>query len=126
MTAKLLPVFLECFNDPYVSVRSEVCIACSNLQIRDHQVLSRLVYAATYDPIWKVKALAIQGEFQALLKFVKLGCLILLKCKSQQLMHWDTFKQDDYSTVGDGRCRVGEVWAGTTSTMPDYKGFKLH
>ena len=24
-------------------------------------------------------------------------------------MHWDTFKQDDYSTVGgDGGCRVGD------------------
>ena len=41
-------------------------------------------------------------------------------------MHWDIFKQDNYSTVGgDGRCRVGEVQAGTTSPMPDLKGFKL-
>ena len=41
-------------------------------------------------------------------------------------MHWDTFKQDNYSTVeGDGGCRVGEVRAGTTSPMPDHKGFKL-
>ena len=30
------------------------------------------------------------------------------------------------STVGgDGGCRVGEVRAGTTSPMPDDKGFKL-
>ena len=28
-------------------------------------------------------------------------------------MHWDTFKQDNYSTVGgNGGCRVGEVRAG--------------
>ena len=41
-------------------------------------------------------------------------------------MHWDTFKQDNYSTVGgDGGCRVGEVRAGTTSPMADHKGFKL-
>ena len=41
-------------------------------------------------------------------------------------MHWDTSKQGDYSTVGgDGECRVGEVRAGTTSPMPDRKGFKL-
>ena len=26
---------------------------------------------------------------------------------------------------GDGGCRVGEVRAGTTSPMPDHKGFKL-
>ena len=36
------------------------------------------------------------------------------------------FEQDNYSTVGgDGGCRVGEVRAGTTSPMPDHKGFKL-
>ena len=41
-------------------------------------------------------------------------------------MHWDTFKQDNYSTVGgDGGWMVGEVRAGTTSPMPDHKGFKL-
>ena len=41
-------------------------------------------------------------------------------------MHWDIFKQDNYSTVGgDVGCRIGEVWAGTTSPMPDHKGFKL-
>ena len=39
-------------------------------------------------------------------------------------MHWDTFKQDSYSTVGgDGGYRVGEVRVGTTSPMPDHKGF---
>ena len=54
------------------------------------------------------------------------GVMQLLKCWSQQSMHWNTFKQDDYSTVGgDGGCRVGEVRAGTTSPMPDHKGFKL-
>ena len=41
-------------------------------------------------------------------------------------MHWDTFKQDNYSTVGgDGGCRVSEVGAGTTSPIPDHKVFKL-
>ena len=33
---------------------------------------------------------------------------------------------DNWCTVGgDGRCRVGEVRAGTTSPMPDHKGFEL-
>ena len=36
-------------------------------------------------------------------------------------MHWDTFKQDHYSTVGG----VGEVQAGITSPMPNHKGFNL-
>ena len=41
-------------------------------------------------------------------------------------MHWDTLKQDNYSTVwGDGGGSVGEVRAGTTSSMPEHKGFKL-
>ena len=41
-------------------------------------------------------------------------------------MHWDTLKQDNDSTVqGDGGGRVGEVRAGTTSAMPEHKGFKL-
>ena len=35
------------------------------------------------------------------------------------------FQRDNYSTVGgDGGCRVGEVRAGTTSPIPDHKGFK--
>ena len=39
-------------------------------------------------------------------------------------MHWDTLKQDNYSTVrGEGGSRVGEVRAGTTSPMPEHKGF---
>lgn len=61
MTAKLLPVFLKCFEDEYISVRSEVCITCGNLEIKDEQVINKLIHLATYDPIWKVKALAIQG-----------------------------------------------------------------
>ena len=33
---------------------------------------------------------------------------------------------DNWCTVGgDGGCRVGEVRAGTTSPMPDHKGFNL-
>ena len=38
----------------------------------------------------------------------------------------DTLKQDIDSTVrGDGGCRVGEVRTGTTSPMPEHKGFML-
>ena len=41
-------------------------------------------------------------------------------------MHWDTFKQDNNSTVGgDGGCRAGEGQSSTTSLMPAHKGFKL-
>ena len=41
-------------------------------------------------------------------------------------MHWDTFKQDNYSTVrGDGGSRVGEVRAGTTSPMPEFPSTRM-
>ena len=52
--------------------------------------------------------------------------LYLLQCQSRQLMHCDTLKQDNDSTVrGDGGSRVDEVRAGTTSPIPEHKGFKL-
>ena len=36
------------------------------------------------------------------------------------------FEQGNHSTVrGDGGSRVGEVQAGTTSPMPEHKGFML-
>ena len=41
-------------------------------------------------------------------------------------MPLDKIKQDNYSTMGgNGGCRVGEVRAGTTSPMPDHKGFNV-
>ena len=62
MTAKLLPAFLKCFDDEYISVRSEVCITCGNLAIKDEEIISKLIAMATFDTIWKVKALAFQGK----------------------------------------------------------------
>ena len=61
MTAKLLPVFIQCFDDKFSSVRMEACITCSNLNITDEQILMKLVSIVQKDPVWKIKALAIQG-----------------------------------------------------------------
>ncbi|XP_055955411.1 HEAT repeat-containing protein 4 isoform X2 [Patella vulgata] len=61
MTTKLLPAILDCFDNAYVSVRMEVCITCGNLLIKDEQILNKLLYLATFDTTWKVKALAIQA-----------------------------------------------------------------
>lgn len=63
MTAKLLPTFLKCFEDDYISIRSEVCITCGNIELKDEVVVEKLILLATFDPIWKVKALAFQGKF---------------------------------------------------------------
>ena len=42
-------------------------------------------------------------------------------------MRWNTFKTDNYSTVGGawGDVGVSEVRASATSPMPDHKRFKL-
>ncbi|XP_052099876.1 HEAT repeat-containing protein 4-like isoform X2 [Mytilus californianus] len=61
MTAKLLPTFLKCFEDDYISIRSEVCITCGNIELKDEVVVEKLILLATFDPIWKVKALAFQA-----------------------------------------------------------------
>ena len=48
------------------------------------------------------------------------------KINSYSASHCNTLKQDNDSTVrGDGGSRVGEVRAGTTSPMPEHKGFML-
>ena len=53
-------------------------------------------------------------------------CALTLKVLVTTIVALDTLKQDNYSTVrGDGGGRVGEVRAGTTSPMPEHKGFKL-
>ncbi|XP_060595214.1 HEAT repeat-containing protein 4-like isoform X6 [Ruditapes philippinarum] len=61
MTAKLLPAFLKCFEDEYVAIRSEVCITCGNIAIKDEEVIAKLIQLATFDNIWKIKALAFQA-----------------------------------------------------------------
>ena len=48
-----------------MSVRSEVCITCGNLEIKDEEVVAKLLHLATFDTIWKVKALAFQGKFRS-------------------------------------------------------------
>ena len=63
MTAKLLPALLQLLDDEYVSVRVEACLACSNLLIKEQSVIDKLIFVATYDAIWKVKALALQGSY---------------------------------------------------------------
>lgn len=74
MTAKLLPAFLLCFDDEYVAIRSEVCITAGNLAIKDEEVIAKLIHLATFDTIWKIKALAFQGECS-----LKLFYKVLLK-----------------------------------------------
>ncbi|KAM9202484.1 HEAT repeat-containing protein 4 [Dugong dugon] len=61
MTAKLLPNFLNCFNDDFVAVRQGACLAAGALQIRDKMVLECLLNLMQRDPYWKIKAFAIRA-----------------------------------------------------------------
>lgn len=62
MTAKLMVPFMGSFRDEYVSVRKEACIAAGNLQIQDANLIAELLRLSNRDPIWRIKALAIQGK----------------------------------------------------------------
>jgi len=61
MTVKLLPAFLQCFDDEFAAVRAEACIAASRLRIHDEQVICKVSNLIRDDAIHRVKALAIQG-----------------------------------------------------------------
>ena len=46
--------------------------------------------------------------------------------QQKQINNSYSASHDNWCTVGgNGGCMVGEVRAGTTSPMPDHKGFKL-
>ena len=52
--------------------------------------------------------------------------LIVQRSEYPEKLNSCSASRDNWCTVGgDGGCRVGEVRAGTTSPMPDHKGFKL-
>ena len=55
-----------------------------------------------------------------------LGTFVSLMTSDMTHINSYSGSRDNWCTVGgDGGCRVGEVRAGTTSPMPDHKGFKL-
>ncbi|NP_001171770.1 HEAT repeat-containing protein 4-like [Saccoglossus kowalevskii] len=61
MTAKLMPVFLSCFNDEYISVRTAAANTAGYLRIQDKQIIRKLLFQTQFDSSWKVKAHAIKG-----------------------------------------------------------------
>lgn len=62
MTAKMMLPFVRAFRDEYVAVRKEACISAGNLKIQDESLIAELLRLSNRDPIWRIKALAIQGE----------------------------------------------------------------
>ncbi|XP_056624438.1 HEAT repeat-containing protein 4 isoform X5 [Triplophysa dalaica] len=63
MTPKLLPSFLQCFNDDYVAVRTQACLTAATLMIEDQAVLDQLINLMQNDPLWEVKVEAINANY---------------------------------------------------------------
>lgn len=61
MTPKLLPTFLRCFNDDFVTVRKQACLTAASLMMEDQAVLDQLINLMQFEPIWEVKVEAINA-----------------------------------------------------------------
>ncbi|XP_078263218.1 HEAT repeat-containing protein 4 isoform X2 [Rhinoraja longicauda] len=61
MTGKLMPSFLNCFQDDFIGVRREACLTAGVLKLKDEKVLAHLLRLMQSDHIWKVKAHAIKA-----------------------------------------------------------------
>ncbi|KAK7153152.1 hypothetical protein R3I93_011148 [Phoxinus phoxinus] len=61
MTPKLLPTFLRCFNDDYVTVRKQACLTAASLMMEDQSVVDQLIILMQNEPIWEVKVEAINA-----------------------------------------------------------------
>lgn len=65
MTARLLPSYLKCFDDPYIAVRIATTETASKLELKDHDVLMKLLFLTEFDSNWKVKAHALKGKVRS-------------------------------------------------------------
>ncbi|XP_067224292.1 HEAT repeat-containing protein 4-like isoform X2 [Chanodichthys erythropterus] len=61
MTPKLLPTFLRCFNDDFVTVRKQACLTAASLMMKDQSILNQLINLMQNEPIWEVKVEAINA-----------------------------------------------------------------
>lgn len=64
MTEQLLNVFLKCLRDDYMSIRQMACQCCQQLYEKDERIINALVFMARFDPVSKLKALAIRSKWQ--------------------------------------------------------------
>lgn len=73
MTARLLPAYLRCFDDAYISVRIAATSTAAKLELKDDKVLNKLLFLTQYDNNWKVKAHAVKGNFNVMLALQVFG-----------------------------------------------------
>lgn len=62
MTARLLPAYLRCFDDAYISVRIAATSTAAKLELKEDKVINKLLFLTQYDNNWKVKAHAVKGN----------------------------------------------------------------
>ena len=62
MTARLLPSYLCCFDDVYISVRIAAVTTASKLLLHEDKVITKLLFLTQYDNNWRVKAHALKGQ----------------------------------------------------------------
>lgn len=77
MTAMLLPAFLRCFNDDFVSVRVQACVVAGMLQTTDPEIIDELLEVAMHDDCWRAKAQALQGGLSCF------NCLLKIQISNQ-------------------------------------------
>ncbi|XP_071828590.1 HEAT repeat-containing protein 4-like isoform X2 [Apostichopus japonicus] len=61
MTARLLPAYLRCFDDAYISVRIAATSTAAKLELKEDKVINKLLFLTQYDNNWKVKAHAVKA-----------------------------------------------------------------
>ncbi|XP_030842195.1 HEAT repeat-containing protein 4 isoform X2 [Strongylocentrotus purpuratus] len=85
MTARLLPSYLKCFDDPYIAVRIATTETASKLELKDHDVLMKLLFLTEFDSNWKVKAHALKalGNIGESNKHIESAVLWALRFESQ-------------------------------------------
>nr|XP_055027724.1 HEAT repeat-containing protein 4 isoform X1 [Misgurnus anguillicaudatus]XP_055027725.1 HEAT repeat-containing protein 4 isoform X1 [Misgurnus anguillicaudatus]XP_055027726.1 HEAT repeat-containing protein 4 isoform X1 [Misgurnus anguillicaudatus] len=87
MTPKLLPTFLQCFNDDFVAVRKQACLTAASLIIKDQTVLDQLINLMQNDPLWEVKVEAINA-------LGRIGCITP---GLQELLMWALHLEEEPS-----------------------------
>ena len=88
MTARLLPSYLSCFDDLYISVRIAAVTTASKLLLEEEKVISKLLFLTQYDNNWRVKAHALKGKNWALVCDV----IMQLTIRTYKYWFWDATK----------------------------------
>ncbi|XP_058605964.1 HEAT repeat-containing protein 4 isoform X2 [Onychostoma macrolepis] len=87
MSPKLLPTFLQCFNDDFVAVRKQACLTAASLMMDDQLVLDQLINLMQNDPLWEVKVEAINA----------LGKIGWMNPGLQELLMWAVHHEEEPS-----------------------------